>query len=86
MRLRLEDFRSGTWGRFISDANERLDELRKRNDSTGLTESQTAAIRGSIAEVKRILALHENVSASNGSAPEPLVDGSALQAHIESLN
>ena len=50
------DFRSGTWAALRDYAARKLDSARKRNDGA-LTQDQTAALRGTIAAYKEILAL-----------------------------
>ena len=50
------DFRTGAWLRLVEHMQERIDELRRSNDSD-LSEKQTADVRGRIAELKRFLAL-----------------------------
>ena len=70
--LKLEDFRSNTWKRLTQHINDRIDELRELNDNQSFDERKTAGIRGGIAELKRILALAEEASAS------PAVDPSEL--------
>lgn len=55
--LELEDFQSRTWTRLIAIQQARLEELRELNDGGHHNEIRTAAIRGQIAEVKRMLAL-----------------------------
>lgn len=72
MSLKLEDFRSNTWKRLSQHVEERIDELRKLNDAPSNDERKTAGIRGGIAELKRILALADEASAS------PAVDPSEL--------
>ena len=68
--MRLEDFRSATWKRLTQTLEERIQELRELNDNQSFDERKTAGIR--IAELKRILALAEEASAS------PAVDPSEL--------
>lgn len=52
--------------------NERIDELRKLNDSD-LTIEKTSLVRGGIKELKKILALAEQASASQAVSPEELI-------------
>lgn len=70
--LRLEDFRSSTWKRLTQTLNERIQELRELNDSTSFGPEKTAQIRGGIAELKKILALAEQASASPAVDPDEL--------------
>lgn len=69
MNLKLEDFRSQTWKRLTLDLEARLGELRKLNDQPVHDQIKTAAIRGQIAEVKRMLALVQ-ASANEEDDPE----------------
>ena len=50
---------SSTWKKIENHLEERLQDLREQNDND-LTEIETQKIRGSIAEVKRILELRED--------------------------
>lgn len=70
--LKPEDFRSNTWRRLTQTLNDRLQELRELNDSPSFSAEKTAQIRGGIAELKRILALADEVSASPVVSPEEL--------------
>lgn len=69
--MKAEDFKSPTWRRYTKFLEMRLGELREQNDRHKDSE-QTAATRGSIAEVKRMLALGETLSASEGVIPGEL--------------
>jgi hypothetical protein len=51
---------------------QRLDELRQLNDSPAYDAVKTAHLRGQISELKRILALADEVSASPAVDPEEL--------------
>lgn len=66
-----EDFHTPAWRRLSEFLGARLSELRQQNDRN-VDERETALIRGSISEVKRILALAENVSASGVVRPGEL--------------
>lgn len=70
--LQPEDFQTKTWKRLTSSLLNRLQALRESND-TPSDPSTTAAIRGSIAEVKRILALAPEASARPAVTPEELL-------------
>ena len=50
------DFRSETWKALAELANTRLDDARKKNDGQ-LDATQTAYLRGRIAELKQLLTL-----------------------------
>jgi len=63
-----EDFRSETWKRLEQELNDRLIELREINDMDR-DEIKTAATRGQIAEVKRMLALRKERSAGTAAGP-----------------
>lgn len=71
--MKREDFRTPTWKRFSKLVEERIDELRELNDSMSFGPEKTAAIRGGIAELKKILALAEEASASQAVDPDELV-------------
>ena len=70
--MRPEDFRTATWKRFSQLVEERIDELRELNDSPSFGPEKTASIRGGINELKRILALADNASASPAVDPDEL--------------
>lgn len=57
-----EDFSTKAWSRFKKDMQARLEELRVQNDKLSNDDMTTAAIRGRIAEVKRILSLEPSES------------------------
>lgn len=63
-----EDFFTNTWKRLTAHLEARLFELRKQNDSH-MDLEQTASVRGSIDEVKRMLALADEVSAGSAITP-----------------
>lgn len=70
--LRPEDFRTNTWKRLTQTLNSRLQELRELNDSPSFGPEKTAQIRGGISELKKILALADEASASPAVNPEEL--------------
>lgn len=70
--MKPEDFRSATWRRLTQTLTDRIQELRELNDSPSFGAEKTAAIRGGIAELKKILALAEQASASPAVDPEEL--------------
>ena len=70
--MRLEDFRSATWKRLSKHIQERVDELRKLNDSPSFNAEQTALIRGGISELNKILSLAEEASLSPAIDPDEL--------------
>lgn len=74
LNIRKEDFQTPAWRRLKADLKARISELRRQNDSSTLTELQTAAKRGAIAELKRILAL-EKSSAGESEAPQHPLGG-----------
>ena len=51
---------SAQWDRFSRHMQERLDALRKQNDDPSKTETETALLRGQIAEAKRVIELGKN--------------------------
>jgi len=64
------DFYSDAWKRLAKLLNDRLSELRETNDSQTKNPIETAAIRGQIAEVKRLLALPRDASAMRSASPD----------------
>lgn len=70
--MQTQDFRTPTWKRLTQTLTERLQELRELNDSPSFGPEKTAQIRGGIAELKRILALAEEASASPAVDPDEL--------------
>jgi hypothetical protein len=70
--MRPEDFRTPAWKRLSQHVNERIDELRKLNDSPSYGPEKTAQIRGGISELKQILALADEASASPAVDPDEL--------------
>lgn len=71
--MKYEDFQTPTWKRLTQGLEQRLEELRELNDNQSFGPEKTAAIRGSIAEVKRILALADDASAGQAVSPEELL-------------
>jgi hypothetical protein len=69
--LKLEDFHSPCWKRLSQLVDERIDELRKLNDSE-LSPERTSSVRGGIKELKKILALAEDASAGVAVDPDEL--------------
>ncbi len=70
--LKPEDFRTNTWKRLTQTLTDRLQELRELNDSPSFGPEKTAQLRGGIAELKKILALADNASASPAVDPDEL--------------
>lgn len=70
--LKPEDFRSPTWRRLTQLLDDRVQELRELNDTQSFGLERTSAIRGGIAEIKKILALAEEASASPAVDPDEL--------------
>ena len=70
--MKLEDFRTPTWKRLSKLVDERIDELRKLNDSPSYGPEQTALIRGGISELSKILSLAEEASLSPAVDPDEL--------------
>jgi len=64
-----DDFKTPTWQRIDALLNKRIDELRRQNDAD-LDEQQTAAVRGGIMELKRLLSLAEPRPGSHTARPE----------------
>jgi hypothetical protein len=71
--LKQEDFRTPAWKRLSQHINERVDELRKLNDSPSYGVEQTALIRGGIRELNKILSLADEASLSQAVDPEELL-------------
>ena len=67
--LTQDDLKTPTWQRIDALLNRRIDELRRQNDSE-LDERQTAAVRGGIKELKRLLSLAEQRPGSHTARPE----------------
>lgn len=63
--LNQADVSSPAWQKLKAFYEQRLTELRERNDNVRLPEVETAALRGQIAEVKRFLAME---------TPPPVID------------
>lgn len=70
--MRPEDFRTATWKRLSQLVDQRIDELRELNDTPSFGTEKTAQIRGGISELKKILALADEASASPAVSPEEL--------------
>ena len=71
-QMKTEDFRSPAWRRLSQHVEARIDELRELNDSLSYGPEKTAAIRGGIAELKKILSLADEASLSPAVDPEEL--------------
>jgi hypothetical protein len=71
--LKPEDFHSQTWKRLSQLIENRIDELRKLNDSPSQGVEQTALIRGGIRELKKILSLTDDVSLRKAVGPDELI-------------
>jgi hypothetical protein len=71
--LKPEDFRTPAWKRLSQVLAERIEDLRQSNDQLSLSVERTAAIRGGIAELKKILALADEASASPAVDPDELI-------------
>lgn len=70
--MKPEDFRTPTWKRLTQALTERIQDLRELNDSPSFGTEKTAQIRGGIAELKKILALADQASASPAVDPDEL--------------
>ncbi len=71
--MKPEDFRTQAWKRLSQLIEERVEELRKLNDSPSYGVEQTALIRGGIRELNKILSLAEDASLSQAVDPEELL-------------
>ena len=70
--LKPEDFRTQAWKRLSQLIEERVEELRKLNDSPAYGVEQTALIRGGIRELNKILSLADEASLSPAVDPDEL--------------
>lgn len=68
--LTVADLRSPLWRRLTDELESRLAELRETNDAQHLDAIKTAAIRGQLAELKRILSLATDASGRADAFPE----------------
>lgn len=59
MKLEQHEIHSSTWVKLKEYLTERIDAQRKKNDSTDLTDLETAALRGGLRELKLLLALDQ---------------------------
>lgn len=66
-----QDLRTDIWKRFQQVARTRIDELRQQNDRIELSPEETAAIRGRIAELKRLLDLEDYMFSSSATNVTP---------------
>lgn len=65
----MNDFTSSTWHSLRKWAESELDRARTRNDAVGLSDTETAALRGEIRMLKRFLDLPN--AATRGVVVEP---------------
>lgn len=61
-----------SWKTAVDHANAEIDRLRKKNDDATLDPVQTAAIRGEIAALKRLIALPETAARKAKAAAQIL--------------
>jgi hypothetical protein len=71
--LKPEDFRTPAWKRLTQVLEDRIEDLRQSNDQLSLSVERTAAIRGGIAELKKILSLADEASLSPAVDPDELI-------------
>jgi hypothetical protein len=71
--LKPEDFRTPAWKRLTQVLDARIEDLRQSNDQLSLSVERTAAIRGGIAELKKILSLADDASLSPAVDPVDLI-------------
>jgi hypothetical protein len=69
------DTTSSTWQKLRRHLTDRLNNLREENDSLKLTEVETAAKRGRIAQIVEILDLEDMSAAKAGLVPFKQIDG-----------
>lgn len=70
--MELADFNTSTWDRLLLWAEGELADLRVKNDSSKLDPEATAAVRGEIRFVKKLIGLPEFVSDKAArDRPEP---------------
>jgi hypothetical protein len=65
----MTDYSSDTWHRLRKWAEAQLESARKKNDAVGLSDTETAALRGEIRALKRFLDLPNE--ATRGVVVEP---------------
>lgn len=65
----MNDFTSATWHQLRKWAEEQLKSAREKNDAVGLSDTETAALRGEIRMLKRFLDLPK--AAARGVVVEP---------------
>lgn len=71
--MKPEDFRTPTWRRLAQVLSDRVQELRELNDNQSFGLEKTAALRGGIAELNKILSLADEASLSPAVDPDELI-------------
>jgi len=69
--LQRGDFESPAWRRLARFLQERVEEHRDRLEEPSLTDADTQAVRGQIAECRYLLALPEILAAQTQSPAQP---------------
>lgn len=80
-----QDFHTDTWRRMKKFINERLQDLREQNDQISLSLEKTAALRGEIAGLKRLLDLEEDNSSSSLTDVLPGFPGDDMSSESHSV-
>lgn len=81
--MNIEDFYTATWSRLKDHFEQRIEELRELNDQLSNSETETAAFRGGIAELKRILELEQQLLSSSSREALPFGNGSVTEEPLE---
>lgn len=66
----MTDFTSATWHQLRKWAEQELEKARTKNDAVGLSDIETAALRGEIRVLKRFLALPNEAARGVVAAPD----------------
>lgn len=70
---------SAEWGWIVSQVAARIEVLRDDLENTALTETETAAVRGRVSELRNMLALPDEAAAlATGIAPDGISSGAVL--------
>jgi hypothetical protein len=76
-----KDFRSETWERLKLHIDRRIEELRTQLESRGNTELTSAATRGALTELRKMLALEQAAQAPAGDQ-QPGGESQAAAGHF----
>ena len=67
--LNVKDLNSDTWAKVAKYLDDELDAARTRLESFLLTDAQTAALRGDIGRIRRLLALGDTQALAEDATP-----------------